>query len=290
MKNGFFIISILLSGLIYGQAPNPNWINVVELPGEIVFLDTSNIKLLDNQISSLSLSVFKQPKSILSVQKEVKSIKSQILFNHISRNYTVIGTLYYDVNQRIIAENSTPAPTINGELFSLPVDSNKVMADLMQKCIEILNIESHPDSLQKNSGKEVVSRRLPPLVSPSESSSNNSDRNQQESIKGEPINQITEIRTPSKESTLKVTTEYNNANETNPRNMIFTDGNKYCFQVSSWKNKSKAESEVALLKRKGHNAFITDVNLPGRGLWYRVRIGYFNSLAETENYLSNFTE
>jgi OOP family OmpA-OmpF porin len=76
---------------------------------------------------------------------------------------------------------------------------------------------------------------------------------------------------------------YNNSLERNIGQMIFTDGNLYCFQVSSWRLKSKAESEAEKLLKSGLNAFITTANLTELdGTWYRVRVGYFNSLDETK--------
>jgi cell division protein FtsN len=81
-----------------------------------------------------------------------------------------------------------------------------------------------------------------------------------------------------------VTQQYNGEKESNPVSSIFTDGSKYSFQVSSWRIKSKAESEAEKLKKEGHSSFITEAVVKGK-TWYRVRIGYFNSLAETESYM-----
>ena len=77
---------------------------------------------------------------------------------------------------------------------------------------------------------------------------------------------------------------YDFSRETNPSGVIFTDGRLYCFQVSSWKIKSQADRETARLKSAGHNAFIQEANVPGKGKWYRVRIGYFNSLQDASDY------
>lgn len=77
---------------------------------------------------------------------------------------------------------------------------------------------------------------------------------------------------------------YNAAMERNVGKMIFTDGYLYCFQVSSWRSREKAESEMKKLKAKGYNAFIVVANLPELdGTWYRVRVGYFESMQEAEN-------
>ncbi|MBK9099364.1 MAG: OmpA family protein [bacterium] len=75
--------------------------------------------------------------------------------------------------------------------------------------------------------------------------------------------------------------DYNPAIEKHVGNMIFTDGNTYCFQVSSFRYRSQAEKEALQLRNKGENAFVVEANLPELdGTWYRVRVGYFNSLSE----------
>ncbi|GBD86177.1 alpha-agarase precursor [bacterium BMS3Abin03] len=79
---------------------------------------------------------------------------------------------------------------------------------------------------------------------------------------------------------------YNSSIERNVGDMIFTDGNLYCFQLSAWRTHKKAQKEADKLKARGENAFIIKVSdIPGlKGTWYRVRIGYFNSLSETKKH------
>ena len=79
---------------------------------------------------------------------------------------------------------------------------------------------------------------------------------------------------------------YNTAVERNVGKMIFTDGRLYCFQLSSWRSYDRAVREVDRLQAQGENAYIVEVNnLHGlEGTWYRVRIGYFNSLQETRDH------
>lgn len=77
--------------------------------------------------------------------------------------------------------------------------------------------------------------------------------------------------------------KYNSIVERNVGNMIFTDGYLYCFQVSSWRSRIKAEAEMKKMQSAGYNSFIVIANLPELdGTWYRVRIGYFNSLDEAK--------
>lgn len=52
--------------------PNPKWIIIEELQNETILIDTSNIKLFDNQISLLSLNIYKEPVLNELIKKEVK--------------------------------------------------------------------------------------------------------------------------------------------------------------------------------------------------------------------------
>lgn len=72
---------------------------------------------------------------------------------------------------------------------------------------------------------------------------------------------------------------YNLSVERIAEGTIFTDGVQYCVQESAWRTKSKAESQAALLRKKGFNSFVAEKYFPSSGkTWYRVRVGYFNSI------------
>ena len=76
--------------------------------------------------------------------------------------------------------------------------------------------------------------------------------------------------------------KYNSNLERNVGKMIFTDGTSYCFQISSFRTKAKAQNEAQAFRSRGYNSFVVEANLPELdGIWYRVRIGYFNTLQET---------
>lgn len=67
---------------------------------------------------------------------------------------------------------------------------------------------------------------------------------------------------------------------------IYFDGTGFNVQVSSWRNKGKAEDEVKRFRGRGFEAFLVEANLPQKGgVWYRVRIGNFKSSAEAEQFL-----
>jgi nucleoid DNA-binding protein/cell division septation protein DedD len=66
---------------------------------------------------------------------------------------------------------------------------------------------------------------------------------------------------------------------------IYKDGNNFVIQASAWKSKIKAQGEAKKLRNKGYTAFVEEVQIPGRGTWYRVRISNIKSLTEAEKFL-----
>jgi cell division septation protein DedD len=52
---------------------------------------------------------------------------------------------------------------------------------------------------------------------------------------------------------------------------------RYTIQVSSHQEKQAAEDEVKRMKQNGFAAFIVASELPGKGTWYRVRLGSFTN-------------
>jgi cell division septation protein DedD len=60
---------------------------------------------------------------------------------------------------------------------------------------------------------------------------------------------------------------------------------KYTIQLSSFQSLAEAKEFAEGFKVLGYNPIINEKNIPGRGNWFRVSIGVFNSLAETKNYI-----
>ena len=57
-------------------------------------------------------------------------------------------------------------------------------------------------------------------------------------------------------------------------------GKNFTIQVASLKKPEAADRVVKKLMKKGYRAYITSVKIPGKGIWYRVRIGDFKTKAE----------
>ena len=309
------LLFVLFCARLSAQSPGLKWESVYESNDQIVYVDTSSIKQFENQISALSITSYKHPQLIESLNKEAKSVKSQILFNAASKKYTVIGTLYYDKDLKILGETSLPGFTSGSENFSIPLEGNEAMTAVFNKSVEYLksgvavieqkDFSKNSDKNKESSNSESQKSKLlgNTLNKTTKDSANEKDRialflSKKDSVQK---SEQAKINTPLSDEKTKsnanlkgaVTSnkretvsnqDYESENERNPKSTIFTDGTKYSFQVSSWKNKLKAESEAAKLKSEGHNAFITEGYVRG-ATWYRVRIGFFNSLEETEEYM-----
>jgi DedD protein len=57
---------------------------------------------------------------------------------------------------------------------------------------------------------------------------------------------------------------------------------RYTVQTASYKEKEMAKEEVKRLKKRGYAAFITSIDLPGKGMWHRVRLGSFSQKSAAE--------
>lgn len=62
----------------------------------------------------------------------------------------------------------------------------------------------------------------------------------------------------------------------------------YTVQVISYDEREEADVFAVALRERGHHAFVTTADLPGRGRHYRVRIGPFDTLHQAEAYRDTF--
>ncbi len=58
----------------------------------------------------------------------------------------------------------------------------------------------------------------------------------------------------------------------------------YQVQVASFQAQADADKFVEDLRKRGHRAFRQAANVPGRGIWHRVRIGSFDTAYEATQY------
>jgi cell division septation protein DedD len=64
----------------------------------------------------------------------------------------------------------------------------------------------------------------------------------------------------------------------------------YQLQVSSFHTQSEAQAFADQLRARGHKAYVLEANVPGRGTWYRVRVGPFPTQHAAAEYRADFEE
>lgn len=62
----------------------------------------------------------------------------------------------------------------------------------------------------------------------------------------------------------------------------------YQLQVSSFRTQAEADQFAAQLRARGHKSYVVEAHVPGRGTWYRVRIGPFPSQHAAASYRAGF--
>jgi DedD protein len=62
----------------------------------------------------------------------------------------------------------------------------------------------------------------------------------------------------------------------------------WTLQLSAYQDKSEAERFAAGLRDKGYAPFIVEASVPGKGVWFRVRMGRFGSKDAASTYLADF--
>ena len=65
---------------------------------------------------------------------------------------------------------------------------------------------------------------------------------------------------------------------------------RYTLQVISYHTPDEAEVFADALRGRGHQAFVMRADIPGRGTYFRVRIGPFESLRDANEYRATFEQ
>ena len=114
--------------------------------------------------------------------------------------------------------------------------------------------------------------------------------NQKDKNNGAGISKEQETKHLSKDETVKVKKRVISGkskiiNKDKQKNLTETD-KKLTIQVASLKDSKDADEMVARLKKKGYPAYRTSSNIPEKGIWHRVRIGFFKDKAEAGSTLN----
>lgn len=205
------------------------------------------------------------------------SAKTQIIFNTVisymitGEIANVVDTVSKNINPKNQTENTdekSKVETVNNINYE---DKN---IESVEANVEDINIEKEHSN---HNTKEDFTLKIPEQaeikeIDQSGIPNTNVSLNEIDKVQ---ISNLPKIIVPEK--------EYNAENERALANAIFTDGNLYCIQISSWKTKSYADREINKLLEKGFNAFIFSVKPKNKNsIWHRVRVGYFDSLEEAQ--------
>jgi len=198
----------------------------------------------------------------LNLSKKDSPATTKTLFagtNFIERNYDIPVSFNSDKKIiNIVQESTSNIPVVKSspkksKIVNPPVKKNS--EELKLERIKALR-ETMKDVVKATKNKEL---KLPAK-----------DENK---TTVEPTEQFTFENLPDPIDTVKL----------NPN--IFVDGTTYSVQVSSWQSLATAESEAAKFKTKGYDAYVAEALIPGKGIWYRVRVRNFSSEREAEDFL-----
>jgi cell division septation protein DedD/nucleoid DNA-binding protein len=113
---------------------------------------------------------------------------------------------------------------------------------------------------------------------------------EENNFKTKPTTDVTNKPEQTKKETLVSTGNEQKNKNNSSKNFGSVGGNVYKYkdyyvvQVASYPTYEVAEEEAKRFKDKGYNAFIEIADIPGKGTWYRVRVGDFTSLKQAEDF------
>jgi hypothetical protein len=299
------VIFLVLTSFLNAKTAHDNWKKIYSDEATTILLSPSKIIGYGNEISVWAIEEFNKPKS--SENGEVISkTKTHYLFNKIKKRYAEIGVIYYNSHGKILDRSSKSNFQGSSAPFMSPIKSKPNIEIIYKEAISFL-ITGNINAINEN-GSEYKSLAVnEELQNSGEIAGDVADS---ASVPKEDLMEVPKIEEnleitekpeiilassekPKEPAEIKIyipqvssevtKNEYNSKNERALANAIFTDGNLYCIQVSSWKTKAYADRELNKLLSDGFDAFIVSVKPANkRSIWHRVRVGYFSSLKEAK--------
>ena len=122
------------------------------------------------------------------------------------------------------------------------------------------------EALKESKNDTVIKKKKPPRIA---------DKKPKQPLKKAPTVRAKKPKTP-----VKATPESKKTRSSAPADKSAKVEKNLAIQVGSFRNSKDAERLVRTLVEKGYPAFKTMGAVPDKGIWYRVRIGYFGTRAE----------
>ncbi len=136
---------------------------------------------------------------------------------------------------------------------------------------------TYPEVLTGAEGQKAI--RVKPSGMTAEEAEKKVKEGERPIVSGEPIVEAPPIEkiTPSEKPTRQAT-----PSETPP--------GKFAIQVGSYQSAEEASHSAGQWKQKGYSTFMSVGEIPKKGIWYRVRIGGFETRDEAQRFLEKFQE
>jgi len=137
---------------------------------------------------------------------------------------------------------------------------------------EALPEDREDTKIDKKKPGQVISKKVEPVPvkKPSETAGEKTTE------KSAPEKENAKKAKPAKKESTKKKTKQRIAS----KSQAIPSGKGYTVQVAAFRNENDANRQVKKLKDKGYDAYRTITKIEGKGIWFRVRVGKYQSRAE----------
>jgi len=106
----------------------------------------------------------------------------------------------------------------------------------------------------------------------------------------EPVGKVAVAAVPTRTATPKGSSPLSEAiaRAQKPQPAVPSGSGNYTLQLSAAQDRSEAERFARNLENKGYPTYIVEAEVPGKGTWYRVRLGRFPTKEKAQKYLVDF--
>jgi DedD protein len=181
----------------------------------------------------------------------------------------------------LVARHASAAPESNAKSLDLqPADVTfpQMLSDQGRPTTALAAVRSTAAAM------EVPANPPPPVAAAPLQPPPAGDRLPVVPLPAEAVLEATPIVTRPRDALMKAASDA--AQITSPAPETVPSGHEggYQLQVSSFRAQPDAESFALQLRARGHKAYVVEAHVPGRGTWFRVRVGPFATQRSAAQY------
>lgn len=177
-----------------------------------------------------------------------------------------LETVDVEADDALEASGEAPAPAISADLDD-EENTKKPEADSSSREDFIRQLESMKIPARVKSSDEKLAAVLPPVLG-----------NLEKAVTAKPAG-------PSKD-TAKAPAAEKKKDKAPASSRPVIHAGAYTIQLSSLPDKDDAEAKIEELRGKKYDAYMLQVTLPGKGTFYRVRMGHYKNLEQARKALT----